>query len=103
MVERRAKEVAVINGRLADEFTEEDWIQAKYEMLGAEDAPEEQEEEPTASIIQWDEGPDAAGHHVENNPVSDEQTVAERLVQEGLEEANHDQMLKGAQEEKNQS
>ncbi len=103
MVEKRAKELAVINGRLAHEFTEEDRVQAKHEMLGAEDTPENQEEDATASLTQWDEDPDTAGHQVENSAASDEQTVAERLVQEGLDEANHDQMLNGTQVAKEQS
>jgi hypothetical protein len=103
MVEQRAKELAIINGREARDFTEEDWVRAKHEMIGDEATDPAEEEEPVAGLTRWDEEPGTSGHHVENNSPPDEQTVSERLVQEGLEEANHDQMLKGSRAEENQT
>ncbi len=102
MVEQRARELAVINGREARDFTESDWVQAKHEMIGDQDQEEIQEEEPIAALTRWDEEPGTSGHHVENNSPPDEQTVAERLVHEGVEEANHDQMLNGSKSGENQ-
>jgi hypothetical protein len=103
MVERRAKEIAIINGRGPNDFTENDWVQAKHEFLGIQEVEEIEEEEPVAALTRWDEEPGTSGHHVENEPTPDEQTVAERLVEEGVEEANHDQMLKGSRAEENQA
>src|SRR5438067_11931796 len=42
-VERRAREIAMIDERNPDEFTEADWKQARHELMGAENntAPEE--------------------------------------------------------------
>lgn len=97
MVEQRAKELAIINGR-AHEFTEEDLIQAKLEMMGDEEG-DEPSEDPVAALTRWDEVPDPSGHRVENSPASDEQSVAEHLVQEGVEEANHEQMLRASRED----
>lgn len=96
-VEKRAKEIAIINGHAPHDFTKNDWAQAKHELLG--DNLEMEEEEPAAALTRWDEGPETSGHRVENSPPLDEQTVAEHLVEEGLEEANHDRMLKGSQAE----
>ena len=103
MVEKRAKEIAIINGHPPDQFTENDWVLAKHELLGVQDVEEIEEEEPVATLTRWDEEPGSAGHHVENELASDEQTLAERLVEEGVEEANHDQMLKGSRAEENQT
>lgn len=96
MVERRAKELAIINGREPNDFTEDDWVQAKFEMLGNAEGEDQAEDGPVATLTRWDEEPEAAGHHVENVPAPDEQTVAELLVHEGVEEANHEQMLRGS-------
>lgn len=102
MVEQRARELAVINGRESRHFTEDDWVQAKHEMIGDQDQEETQPEESVVGLTRWDEDPGTSGHHVENNLPQDEQTLAERLVHEGLEEANHDQMLNGSKSGENQ-
>jgi hypothetical protein len=103
MVEKRAREIAVINGRASNDFTENDWVQAKHEFLGIQEVEEIEEEEPVAALTRWDEEPGTSGHQVENEEAPDEQTFAERLVEEGVEEANHDQMLKGSRSEENQT
>ena len=68
MVEKRAKEIAIINGRAPHDFTENDWVQAKHELLGIQDVEEIEEEEPVAALTRWDEEPGTSGHHVENEP-----------------------------------
>jgi hypothetical protein len=103
MVETRAKEIAVINGRAPSDFTENDWVQAKRELLGVHEGVDLEEEEPVAALTRWDEEPGTSGHHVENVTPPDEQVLSERLVEEGVEEANHDQMLKGSRSEENQT
>ncbi|MEO6033828.1 MAG: hypothetical protein ABIQ35_01090 [Verrucomicrobiota bacterium] len=94
MVTQRAKELAIINGR--EKFSDADWLQAKRELSGQEDAEEKQPEEPLAGLTKWDENPGSSGDLVANSPSSDEESVAERLTHEGVEEANHDLMLKGS-------
>ncbi|MEO7300125.1 MAG: hypothetical protein ABI042_16290 [Verrucomicrobiota bacterium] len=102
MVEHRAKELAVINGRAAHEFTDNDLQAAKLEMLGIHSASEDGESETIAALTRWDEEPGTSGHRVETSNASDEQSVAERLVQEGVDDAEHDRMLKGSVEGRNQ-
>jgi len=96
MVTQRARELAFINGR-DGKVTEEDWLQAKDELSGFQGPDELPAEEPIADLTQWDETPATTGHLVENSPSSDDETDAERLIHEGMEEANHDRMLKGSQ------
>lgn len=96
MVTQRAKELAVINGRDSGKFTDADWLQAKRELSGQQNMEDKQSEEPIEGLTKWDEEPVPSEHRVENGPPSDEQTVAERLTREGVEEANHDFMLKGS-------
>jgi hypothetical protein len=95
MVDRRAREIAMINGRAPNDFTRGDWVEAKHEMLGDQDF-EAGEEESVAAVTRWDEEPGTSGHQVENVSPPDEQTDAERLVEEGVEEAEHDQMVEGS-------
>ena len=97
MVERRAKELAIINGRGGQKVTEDDWLQARRELSGQPNLTDQQNEEPIEGLTTWNEKPDTSDHRVENSPESDEETVAERLTREGVEEANHDLMLKGNQ------
>lgn len=97
MVTQRAKELAVINERDGGRFTEADWQQARRELSGQENSDDRQTEEPVAGLTKWDETPDPKNHRVPNSPSNeDEESVAEQLTREGMEEANHDFMLKGS-------
>src|SRR5881396_1413501 len=87
-IERRAREIAMIDERNPDEFTDADWSHARQELMGAEnnDPPEET--------------PDDRGHRVPRSGIDDEEeTVGEHLVSDGREEAAHDQMLEARREE----
>jgi hypothetical protein len=50
-------------------------------------------------MTRWDEEPGTSGHQVPNVEPVDEQTLSEHLVEEGLNEAEHDQMLQGTRKE----
>ena len=95
MVTQRARELAFINGR-DGKVTEEDWLQAREELSGQRYSDERQTGRQIADLTQWDETPATTGNFVENSPPSDDETDAERLIHEGMEEANHDRMLKGS-------
>ena len=99
MVRRRAEELARINGRSADQITETDLSQAQEELMGLEPAsPADEGPEPLPESKRWDPIPASQGRKVNNMAADDEQTVAETLVEEGIEEAEHDRMVEGTRE-----
>ena len=103
MVIERAREIAIINGRPPNHYSQDDLQQAKRELTGAGNGAEEQaEEEPIFGLTQWDEEPGTSGHAVGATASIDEQTVAEMLVEEGINEAEHEQMVQGARNPANQ-
>jgi hypothetical protein len=106
LVRERAVELAVINGRSAREVSKSDWEQAKRELTGEPDAdPNEAILESAPESERWDPVPGATGHKVPAAPSADEDDEGrsdnERLVEEGIEEAEHDQMRKAARASKN--
>jgi hypothetical protein len=94
MIEQRAREIAVIAGRAASDFTDEDFRQAKIDMQDvAEPDDEEQQEEDLPFEPGSGEVLGGQPHHARNFGAGDESTVGEQLIQEGLDEALHDEML----------
>lgn len=101
MVRERAVELALINGRTALEVSKSDWEQAKRELTGEpgtdsneavlESAPESE---------RWDPVHGSTGHKVPVASSEDEddegRSDSERLVEEGIAEAEHDQRLQAA-------
>ena len=63
MVEKRAREIAMIDERNPDDFTEADWHQAKNELIGVEGshAPEV-DDEVDDELSERDDVPGASGH-----------------------------------------
>ena len=100
MVKKRAREIAMIDERNPDEFTEADWRQAKNELIGVEGshAPEI-DDSVEEELSERDDIPGASGHHVPNNGFEKENNVGEELVSGGIEEAAHDQMVEARREE----
>src|SRR5213082_2639331 len=100
-VEKRAREIAMIDERNPDEFTDADWSQARRELMGTENN-EPPEETPDNSKVteEWEVTPNDRGHRVPRSGIEDEEeTVGEHLVSDGREEAAHDQMLEARKEE----
>jgi hypothetical protein len=100
-VEARAREIAMIDERDPDQFTDEDWNQARRELLG-ETVPNPPEESKESANMEedWEVTPDDRGHRVPRPGVDEnEETVGEHLVADGIEEATHDQMLEARKEE----
>jgi hypothetical protein len=103
MVQARAREIALINGRDSHTFTEEDWEQARRELTGVETRPDEAERRDTESAVSLpDQTPGTTGRKTKTGSVPDEELVAEDLVQQGIKEAEHEQMVEGAKHERNQ-
>jgi hypothetical protein len=100
-VEKRAREIAMIDERDPEEFTDADWAQARRELLGEVIPPPPEESEEAAKLEEdWEVTPDDRGHRVPRPGVDEnEETVGEHLVTDGVEEASHDQMLEARREE----
>jgi hypothetical protein len=97
MVMQRAREIALINGRAPNHYTRDDFLEAKRELVGSDAAFDEDNEfESVNALTTWDEDPGTSGHEVEHVEPNDEQLINEELVQEGMDEAEHDRMVEGA-------
>lgn len=101
MVRERAAELAVINGRSAQEASRSDWDQAKRELTGEPEMdPKEIILESAPESDRWNPVPGSTGQKVSvaSNEDEDEegQIDSVRLVEQGVEEAEHDQMLQAA-------
>jgi len=104
MVKERAVELAVINGRSAQDVSEADWEQAKRDLTGEPDTDRKEailESAPESE--RWDPVPGSTGRKVPEAPGDDEDDEGrsdnERLVEEGIESAEHDQMRQASLEQ----
>ena len=105
MVRARAVELAEIDGRTAQEISTSDLEQAKREFTGGSDQdPNEALLESAPEAERWDPLPGSTGHVVPVTSIDDEddegRSVSERLVEEGVLEAEHDQMVQAAKKQK---
>src|SRR5437867_1029789 len=100
-VEKRAREIAMIDERNPDEFTDADWAQARQELLGAEHPTPPEETKQNAELTEeWYVAAASRGHRALRPGVDEEEeTVGEHLVTGGVEEATHDQMVEARREE----
>lgn len=99
-VEKRAREIAMIDERNPDEFTEADWKQARHELMGAEtNTPPEETPDNADLTEEWNVIASSKGHRAPRPGTEEEETVGEHCVIDGLEEATHDQMLQARREE----
>ena len=101
MVRERAVELAVINGRSAQEVSKSDWEQAKRELTGdADPDPNEAVLDSAPESERWDPVPGSTGHKVPVASGDDEddegRSDEERLVDEGIAGAEHDQTRQAA-------
>ena len=100
-VEKRAREIALIDERDPDEYTDGDWDQARRELLGqVVPTPPEETKQNVKLEDEWEVTPKDSGHRVPRPGVNEnEETLGEHLVNDGVEEAMHDQMLEARREE----
>jgi len=100
-VVQRARELATIAGRTPDTFTDEDLRQARRELLDTSEQNQEASLEPELPFEPGNgEVLGGSGSEARNFASEDESTVAEDLVQEGLDEALHDEMLEAQEQDK---
>ena len=101
MVEKRAREIALIDERNPDDFTDADWDQAQRELLGVEPiAAADDADEIVDSLSDRDSVPDESGHRTPRPGLDeDDETLGAHLVTDGLEEAAHDQMVEAARDD----
>jgi hypothetical protein len=101
MVRERAVELALINGHSAQEVSKSDLDQAKRELTGEpETDPKDAALESAPESERWDPLPGSSGQKSPVASSADEDDEGrsdnERLVEEGVEGAEHDQMLQAA-------
>jgi len=101
MVRERATELALINGRSAKEVSTTDWEQAKRELTGEPDLdPKEALLESVPESERWDPLPGSTGHIIPvvsiDGEDDDGRSMGEKLIDEGVQEAEHDQMFQAA-------
>lgn len=99
MIYQRAREIALVNGRAETQMLDADVRQALRELTREfPNVPDPNREEAAPESARWDPVHGSEGRKTEPSPPPDEQTFAERLVQEGIEDAEHDQMVKATRE-----
>jgi hypothetical protein len=104
MVEQRAREIALINGRTAEQVNEADMDEAREELTGDGALDEQRSEEGGTGVASLaDPIVGSVGHKNAPKLPSDEQRMAEQLVQEGVDEAEHHSMLAGSTRDTNQN
>jgi hypothetical protein len=101
VVEARAREIAVIHGRSSDRVTEEDRAEAWAELQGdLLPAASDSDGESAGAITRDPSEPvSVPGRQIPNLEPEDDSAAIERLASEGVEEAQHDQMLAARERE----
>lgn len=101
MVESRARELAAIAGRVRGQASEVDYEQAQRELTGESYIDIEEELlESMPESERWDPVPGSMGHRAPESFGEDEdsegRSESAQLFEEGIKEAEHDQMLQAA-------
>ncbi len=104
MVEARARELAVINGHGSSKPTKADYQQAKCKLTGEEEIDSQEENvESVPESEGWDPVPGSTGRQAADSPGEDEdaegRSEAAQMYEEGIDEAEHDQMRRAAEAE----
>ncbi len=104
MVEARARELALINGRSSSKPSEADYQQAKRELTGeAETDLQEENLESLPESEGRDPVPGSSGLQAADSLGEDEdaegRSESAQMFEEGVNEADHDQMLRAPEAE----
>lgn len=103
MVHARTRELAVISGRAPHEASQADYEQAKRELTGGSDMDRQDEVlESLPESKRWDPVPGSDGRMDPEPPSEDEdeegRNESAQLVEEGVQEAEHDLMVQAENE-----
>ena len=99
-IEKRAREIAMIDERNPDEFTDAEWKQAREELMGADNNnPPEETPENSEVTEEWEVVAGSKDHRAPRQIPEEDESLGEHLVSDGREEAAHDQMLEARKEE----
>jgi hypothetical protein len=102
LVEKRAREIALIDERNPEEFTDADWEQARAELLGVSTGAAPEETPENAELTEeWSAVASDTGHRA-GKAGEDDEMLGEQLFAGGLEEGLHDSMVKAAESEQSQ-
>ncbi len=98
MIRERARELAVLSGRQPLNVSQADYEQAKRELAGGSDLDAREEAiESIPESDRWNPVPGSKGRLDPEPPSDDEDSEGRnesaQLVEEGVHEAEHDQML----------
>jgi hypothetical protein len=94
MVMERARQIAVINGRTEKDVMDRDIAEALRELRGEDEMkPQPTTEESLTEDRRWDPVPASEGEQAPTVSAPDEQTFAEKLYDEGVADAEHDQEI----------
>ena len=101
MVRQRAAELAFTDSRPAQDVSKSECEEARLELMGEPDTDaKEAALESAPESERWDPVPGSTGHKVPAAPSEDEDEEGrsdnERLVEEGVAEAEHDHMVQAA-------
>jgi len=101
MIQQRATELAAINGREPHEVSKSDWDEAQRELTGGGELdPQRTLLESAPESDRWNPIAGSEGHEAivafDDNEDEDGRSIGERLFEEGVEEAGHDQMVAAA-------
>mgnify|MGYP001549415262 CR=1 FL=1 len=100
MVMKRAREIAVINGRSQNNVLDSDIEEALRELQGEDELnPPLTAAESIPEDERWDPVKGSEGTQAPTVPATDEQTFAEKLVDEGVADAEHDQESQATRDE----
>ena len=97
-IEDRAAELARMEAR--DAVNEGDLAQAEEDLEGPGTPPPAPElvQPELGDVVAWDEPVDASGQRAPRTGLEDETMVGQRLVEEGIEEADHDRRVAASEE-----
>jgi hypothetical protein len=99
MVRQRAAELALINGRPPGQILDSDIDEARRELTGRETlVPTPPPAEELTEDQRWQPVAESTGNKAPTMTAPDEQTFAEELVEEGVEDAEQDSMVQGTRE-----
>jgi hypothetical protein len=102
MIRERAHELAILSGRVPAHVTQAESEQARRELSGGSDLDGREEViEAIPESGRWDPVPGSAGRQIPESLDDDEddegRNGSAQLVEDGVQEAEHDQMLQAEQ------